>query len=147
MTRYRGFLFTALLMLASCGRTAVLVWDANPETFVTGYRVYHGFASGHYTDVRDAGNWTMVEVQPSPCAVSHFFAVTAYTADGLESAYSDELEWVPACPRPDPPGGLRILSRTNFVTLDWSPDLQTWETIGTFQSATNEKSFFRLKKL
>lgn len=73
--------------------TASLRWDQPTDPVVTGWRVYWGTASRTYAQPLGAG----VLVTGSPTytvtglpAGTHFFAVTAVTVDGRESAYSNE---------------------------------------------------------
>jgi hypothetical protein len=74
--------------------TAVLIlWSANPETNVVGYRVHHGPSPRRYIEVVDVGtNLSWVITNDAPLT---FFAVTAYDTDGLESDFSDEVSWQP----------------------------------------------------
>jgi hypothetical protein len=75
--------------LATAVQTVVLVWEASPDSSVAGYLLYSGTASHQYTVKQMVGNQTSARVtldQPTM-----YFAVTAYTADGLESVPSAEL--------------------------------------------------------
>jgi hypothetical protein len=72
----------------------MLSWDASPSESVAGYRVYFGTAPGHYLQSRgegvDAGAavaWALHGLLPG---TTYYFAVTAYGADGSESAFSNE---------------------------------------------------------
>ena len=88
---------TSLLYLVTPALMAVsyvnLSWDENPETSVTGYNVYWGTVSGSYTQLLDVGNAVAAAI-PLPAGKRYFFAVTAYTADHLESQFSDEVSTV-----------------------------------------------------
>jgi hypothetical protein len=67
----------------------VLGWDPSPDESVVGYVLYVGSASHRYTSKQTIGNLTSVRVvidQPTL-----YFAVAAYTYDGLESVLSDEF--------------------------------------------------------
>ena len=70
-----------------------LEWDRNPETNVTGYRVYAGRQSRVYDSVLDVTNQTVATIA-APAGKS-FYAVTAYNIDGLESDFSDEVSYTP----------------------------------------------------
>src|SRR5208337_1766826 len=74
-----------------------LAWDASNDPAVVGYRVYYGDSSA-----KDSARYTksvQVEGRLTCSAVisglkdgkTYFFAVTAFTADGKESAYSPEI--------------------------------------------------------
>jgi len=69
-----------------------LAWDANPDSRVTGYKLYLGTSSGAYGAPVDVGKVTQFTLTGVKEGVDLFFAVTAYdTPDKLESAYSTEL--------------------------------------------------------
>ena len=85
-----GLLFGFLALSA---QAVTLEWDRNPETNVTGYRVYVGRQSRVYDSVLDVANQTMATIAAR--AGTSFYAVTAYNADGLESDFSDEVSYAP----------------------------------------------------
>jgi len=89
-----------LLLLASvafAGPSTKCVWDESPEENVAGYYLYYGTASGVYTDaVKIEGKQNvcfMLADIPFIVGTQYFMAVTAYTTDGLESPYSNEIEY------------------------------------------------------
>jgi hypothetical protein len=68
-----------------------LQWDASPSPDVTGYALFVGEAPGQYTRRVDVGNaltYTFTDLQRGK---TYYFAATAYTADGLESDFSNEV--------------------------------------------------------
>jgi hypothetical protein len=71
--------------------TAVLEWDANPESSVAGYNVYLGNASRSYSQVIDVGLQTSYQLTNVNVGVTYFIAVTAYDSGRLESPFSDEV--------------------------------------------------------
>jgi len=76
--------------------TAALSWTAPPGT-VTGYRVYYGAASHSYVQARGTGLLVKTpSATVSGLATGHtyYFAVTAISASGTESAYSNEASKV-----------------------------------------------------
>ena len=76
----------------------VLAWDASPSGEVTGYRVYWGAASRCYTNVLATTN-LIATVTNLQRGVTYYFAVTAFTATGLESEFSNEVSYTaPARP-------------------------------------------------
>lgn len=81
------------LFAPSSLRAVTVDWDRNSETNIGGYRIYWGPASRAYTSVLDLANTNSVQL-PTPSAKT-FYAVTAYTMDGLESEYSDEVLYTP----------------------------------------------------
>lgn len=88
-----GILLFAPPMLICADLGVTLQWDANPEPQVVGYRAYVGTASGHYDRVFDSHSNVSVRVSPLDPGLIYYFAVSAYTSDGLESPLSDELSY------------------------------------------------------
>ena len=88
-----------LLVLAStwCARAVTLEWDASPDVWVTGYRLYthtNSMAAGTNLATAvvriDAGtNLTATVTNLAPGR--YYFVATAYTADNLESPPSNEI--------------------------------------------------------
>ena len=70
-------------------RTVTIGWNASPEQSVAGYHVYTGDSSGAYTGRILVGNQTTVQLEVGESNL--YIAVSAYTAEGLESPLSDEL--------------------------------------------------------
>ena len=69
----------------------VLGWDASPDASAVGYRVYYGGASGNYTNSATVGNVTNATFNGLPDGTTYYFAAVAYTVDGFESAFSNEI--------------------------------------------------------
>ena len=108
-------LFTILAILAIAGiaqaATVQVTWNPNTEPDLSGYKLYHGTASGQYGEPVDVGNVTghVMEITPEYGA-THYFAVTAYDTSGNESGYSDEAScFVPDGSEPERPTGLRAI--------------------------------------
>src|SRR4051812_45938720 len=103
---------TALIVLSSASivsaQTATLAWDASTDPAVTGYRVSFGAASRGYTQTVDVGNVTQYTVSGLALSFDYYFAVQAYTATGMQSAYSNEA----VLPAPLPPGTTTISALT-----------------------------------
>jgi hypothetical protein len=88
-----GTVFTVFMLAGHTLARAsdvTLMWDANTETALTGYKVYYGAASGSYSQTIDVGNVTTFTVTGLGVGV-YFFAVTAYNTLGLESGFSNEV--------------------------------------------------------
>jgi hypothetical protein len=81
-----------------------LAWDPNPEPSISGYKVYFGKASGHYSSVIDVGNHAACLITGLDAGVTYFFACTDYNSTGIESSFSNEIVYtVPvANPAPSP---------------------------------------------
>ena len=66
-----------------------ITWDPSPDQSVVGYKLYSGSSSQHYTAQEPLGDHTSAQITVDQGAV--YLAVSAYTAEGLESVLSDEL--------------------------------------------------------
>lgn len=71
-----------------------LSWDAVIDARVAGYRVYYGTTPGVYQQAVgqgiNVGNVTSYVLPALPGGFQYYFAVRAYDASGIESAYSNE---------------------------------------------------------
>ncbi len=70
-----------------------LAWDPSTSPAVVGYRIHYGTQPGHYTKTlqvegRLTSNAVIGDLEEGK---AYFFAVTAYSANGKESAYSAEI--------------------------------------------------------
>ena len=70
--------------------TVTVLWTANSEADLQGYRVYVGTSSGARSQVFDVGNVTSTRLT-LPLGSTYFFVVTAYDRSGNESSASGEL--------------------------------------------------------
>jgi len=70
-----------------------LIWDANTEPDLEGYKLYYGYASREYSYSIDVGNLTSYTVADLEAGETYYFTVTAYNASGYESDYSDEVNY------------------------------------------------------
>lgn len=75
---------------AASAQSVKLIWEANPETDIAGYRLHVGDESRVYITTIDVG--TVLEYSMAiPSGIVQFFSVTAYNTAGFESAYSNEV--------------------------------------------------------
>ena len=108
-------LFTILAILAIAGiaqaATVQVTWNPNTEPDLSGYKLYHGTASGQYGEPVDVGNVTGHAMQITPeYGATYYFALTAYDTSGNESGYSDEAScFIPDGVKPEKPTGLRAI--------------------------------------
>ena len=77
-----------------------LAWDPSPDASVVGYRLYYGHASRAYGSMIDVGNQLARSVPDLDDTQNYFFAVTAYVATGVESAFSNEVFAAAQNPQP-----------------------------------------------
>jgi len=128
---------------------AVLGWDPSPDPAVSGYRVYYGTASGNYSSSILAGNMTTVTVTGLAAGVTYFFVVTAIDTNGVESAYSGEISFVPgqlAVGLSAAPNHQFVLAVYGLVShgyeIQATSDLKTWSVIGNaLTDATGATTF------
>jgi hypothetical protein len=83
-------LFFVLIFAASCYGER-LVWDANSESNLAGYKVHRGVASGVYTVSVDVGNVTEYPLVGLDPLLTYYYAVTAYNTNAQTSGYSNEV--------------------------------------------------------
>ena len=83
------------IMKSTASNAATLTWtapatntDGTALTDLAGYNVYYGTSAGNYTNKINAGNVTTYTVS-NLAAGTYYFAVTAYSSTGQESAYSN----------------------------------------------------------
>ncbi len=67
--------------------------DGSAVSALAGYRVYRGRASETYDSWQDVGTATNATLTGLADDTPHFFALTAYTSDGVESPFSAEIQW------------------------------------------------------
>lgn len=109
----------ALLLFVNLGLATAaevqLAWDPSPDADVTGYRLYWGYQSGTYEGMLDVGNTTTTTAGPLADATTYFFAVTAYNSSGLESDYSNEVEYT--TPAGDPSVSTAVTAPDGSVAI------------------------------
>jgi hypothetical protein len=77
---------------AALTRQINVSWNPSADTTVTGYRLYHGTSSGVYAETFSASSASYL--MDAPSVGTHYFAVTAITSGGVESARSSEISVV-----------------------------------------------------
>ena len=101
----------ALVLLCHSAFSATLVWDANSEPDLAGYKVYSGTSSRQYSSVLDVGDVTQHQLTNLTQGTTYYFALTAYNSAGLESDFSAEISYTPA-PANTPPTISGLSNRT-----------------------------------
>ncbi|MEJ2236181.1 MAG: fibronectin type III domain-containing protein [Syntrophobacterales bacterium] len=68
-----------------------LEWDAVIHPLLEGYVVHYGTYSRDYDVSLDVGNWTSCTIADLEEDETYYFAVTAYSTEGEESDFSNEV--------------------------------------------------------
>jgi hypothetical protein len=76
------------------GSALTLVWDPSPDSTVAGYFLCWGTATGHCTNLLDAGTGTTATVGGFT-NVMYYFNVVAYNSTGQQAAPSNEVQYSP----------------------------------------------------
>ncbi|HUA38150.1 MAG TPA: fibronectin type III domain-containing protein [Candidatus Sulfopaludibacter sp.] len=121
-------------------QSVTLAWAPVTNASVAGYNVYYGPASRTYTNVVPVGNVTNATISGLTGGATYYFAATAVSTSGQESAYSSEVSY--AVPNAAP--GVQVFTETvkagitNSITLQFTTNLasSTWQTMGTFTGST-----------
>jgi hypothetical protein len=137
-----------ILLTAVLGRaqTVTLAWDASPSAGVVDYRIHFGTNAGNYAFVTNAG-LTLTQTVGLPHPGRWFFAATAVAGNGLESEFSNVVEWEA---KPAPP----LMNGETWVRLlpviERSTNGVDWLSITgapTFLAATNAAEGFLTRRL
>ena len=127
-------------------QSVTLAWDASPSADVGGYRVHFGLTSSNYTFVTNAG-LVLTQTVVLPHAGRWFFAATAVSTNGLESAFSNEVQWEakPVAPVVQGEPWFRLLPELWHSTnqVDW----MSFKGEATWIAATNAMEFFTMRGL
>jgi len=75
--------------------SVTFAWDASPSPEVAGYRLYSGPTSGTYTNSVDVGTPLEYTATNVVREITMYYAVTAYSTNGLESDFSNEVSYTP----------------------------------------------------
>ena len=71
-----------------------VIWDANTDPELAGYKVYYGTSSGDYDTVVDVGTQTSFVLSNLISNETYYIVVTAYDTSNVESPYSNELIYI-----------------------------------------------------
>jgi hypothetical protein len=144
----KRWLTSLILICAEMVRaqSVTLAWDASPSADVGGYRVHFGVTSSNYTFVTNAG-LVLTQAVVLPHAGRWFFAATAVSTNGIESTFSNEVQW-------EAKPGAPVVHDETWVRLtpliERSTNLVDWVSVAgepTWFPATNAMEFFATKRL
>lgn len=140
---------TILILLSATlvhAQSVKLAWAASPSPDVVGYRIHYGTNGANYILVTNVGL-----VRTQTVALPHtgrwFFAATAVDANGIESPFSNQVQWEakPVAP---------VMLGESFVRLtpviERSTNLVSWRSVegeATWIPATNAMEFFATRRL
>ncbi len=108
-------LFSLLFLTGAFGAASsdvILAWNANSETNVGNYQLRYGTASGVYTKTINTGLRTRTTVTGLQAETTYYFAVCAYSVDGLKGNLSREVVYTAPPPANDPPNSVIISPST-----------------------------------
>lgn len=97
--------------------SVTLVWDANTEADMAGYKVYSGITHETYTNMITLGLVTTNVVKGLVRGCTYYFAVTAFNTAGAESDFSNEISYQPPLLQ-GPVVAMSLCELTN-ATLTW----------------------------
>jgi hypothetical protein len=142
-------LLTILVLLSATvlhAQKVRLAWDASPSPDVVGYRIHFGTNAGNYSFVTNVGL-----VRTQTVALPHtgrwFFAATAVDANGMESPFSNQVQWEakPVAPVVQSETWVRLTP-----VIERSTNLVNWRSVegeATWIPATNAMEFFATRRL
>ena len=111
--------------------SVTLAWDRNSEPDIAGYIVYWGSGSRNYERSFNVGNNTQYTINGLQELQTYYFAVRAVNNDGLQSAYSDEVnKAIPANPERVRGSRTRLFWRNSD-----SGAVASWHMDGNLQTA------------
>jgi hypothetical protein len=104
-----------------------LSWDPNSESDLAGYRLYYGYQSGAYDFSVDVGKRTSYVLSSLQDGRRYYLAMTAYNSRGMESGFSNEVEYVPQSTN-----GAPFKMEVGETTAD-----HNWKRVGLTKSFSN----------
>lgn len=139
-------LFLATLTTLASAQKVTLAWDASPSPDVVGYRIHFGTNGASYSFVTNVG-LVRTQMVVVPHTGRWFFAATAVDANGMESPFSNQVQWEA---RPTAP----VVQSETWVRLapviERSTNLVHWQNFegeATWIAATNAMEFFATRRL
>ncbi|MGA2246354.1 MAG: fibronectin type III domain-containing protein [Verrucomicrobiota bacterium] len=122
------------------GPSVTLIWNPSPDANVVGYDIYHGGASGDYTNMINVGNVTNATIGGLTAGVTYYFAATSYDSLGDQSGFSSEIIYtvpaiLPGLQIRAAPAGMFTVTVTGPIgqtyEIQATQDFTGWTVIGT----------------
>jgi hypothetical protein len=146
--KFYGWLITLILLVSldcALAESTSLAWDASPDSHVAGYNIYYGTTSGDYTNKVTVQNVTTATISNLVAGQTYYFAVTAFVANGMESDFSNEIQFIVpgviALSRGANPGDPMLIkfpvAPAHWYELQATTDLQNWSTVWQTGVATS----------
>jgi hypothetical protein len=140
---------TILILLSATlvhAQSVKLAWAASPSPEVVNYRIYFGTNGANYAFVTNAG-LMRTQTVVLPHTGRWFFAATAVDARGMESPFSNQVQWEarPVAPVVQSEAWVRLTP-----VIERSTNLVTWTDFSgeaTWLPATNAMEFFATRRL
>ena len=148
-------LFITLLHTATLGQAATsqaylynlnLEWNPSSSPGISGYRIYYGSSSGNFTNTITLGNISNGTVPGLTGGIAYYFAVTSVDTNGVESIFSNELNYqlgLPGAKVTSHRGGagqfqLSVTGATSHTyNIQATTNLLAWTNIGAITLGTN----------
>ena len=73
------------------GGSAIVTWNANPESDLSGYQVFYGTSSRNYPNSISVGKVTSATINGLTVGTTYYFALKAVDTSGNFSGYSAEV--------------------------------------------------------
>lgn len=108
-----------LVFLASSAlaKTVTLSWDASPSQDVVGYEVHYSISEAQpFTTTLDVGDVLTTEILDLEDGVGYYFSVSAYSAAGFTSVYSNVV-YSPGFLVPEAPTSLGGVTSINNIDI------------------------------
>lgn len=94
-------LVSSVFLFPSLGHSAqvTLAWDSSQSLNVVGYKIYSGTSSGSYSQSTNVGLTNSYAMTNLTEGKTYYFAATAIGTSGLESAYSNQINYTVPLPQ------------------------------------------------
>lgn len=137
----RALLVLMVLPLGTQAADITLTWNAPlVGSTPTGYYLYHGATSGHYTTRTTVPQGLTGMITNLSPGATLYIAATAYNAEGREGGFSNEVVATipPTPPLPDAPGVPQLLEVRIVIEVPKSEAVVTPVPVGKGKKGNNK---------